>query len=227
MAREYFHCYHSMLRGTRNLSEAECGRLFRALLAYSAGDELINLQGREAAVFDVYAEQIDREKAAYEEKCNKLRQNGRANATNCHQLPANASNCYQMLPNASNCQQGEDEDEDEGEEKYTPPVSPSRGRRKPVFEHTSEAYRVAKYLSERIIERIGIAPHTESTLQTWADDIDKLHRVDKRPWDEISRVMEWSQYNDFWQVNILSGGNFRKKYHSLLSKAKQEGYVDG
>jgi hypothetical protein len=216
MAREYFHCYHSMLRGTRNLSEAECGRLFRALLAYSAGDELINLQGREAAVFDVYAEQIDREKAQYAEKCEKMRQNGKANAAKCYQLQANAINCHQ----------GKDKGEDKDEEEYTPPVSPSRGR-KVVFEHESEPYRVAKYLSERIVERIGIAPHPETKLQTWANDVDKLHRIDGRPWEEIGRVMEWCQYNDFWQVNILSGAKFREKYDQLLSKAKQEGYVDG
>lgn len=71
MAREYFCAYHSYLKAMRNLSDAECGRLFRALLQYSAGETLINLQGREGVAFDFMTEQIDRDNAAYEEKCKK------------------------------------------------------------------------------------------------------------------------------------------------------------
>ena len=78
MPREYFCAYHSMLGGTRKLSDAECGRLFRALLRYSSGEdvELINLQGREEVLFDVYSQQIDRDTAAYDEKCAKNKANG-------------------------------------------------------------------------------------------------------------------------------------------------------
>ena len=76
--REYFCAYHSMLAGTRKLSDAECGRLFRALLRYSAGEdvELINLQGREEVLFDVYSQQIDRDIQAYEASVMRNRENG-------------------------------------------------------------------------------------------------------------------------------------------------------
>jgi DnaD/phage-associated family protein len=67
-----------MLNGTRKLSDAECGRLFRALLCYSAGADVgqINLQGREEVLFDVYSQQIDRDAEAYEVKVAKSRENG-------------------------------------------------------------------------------------------------------------------------------------------------------
>ena len=71
MAREFFCAYHSYLNAMRKLSDAECGRLFRALLSYSAGEQLINLQGREEILFDVFADQIDRDNAKYEAKCRK------------------------------------------------------------------------------------------------------------------------------------------------------------
>ena len=76
--REYFCAYHSMLNGTRKLSDAECGRLFRALLRYSAGEDvgLINLQGREEVLFDVYSQQIDRDIQAYEASVMRNRENG-------------------------------------------------------------------------------------------------------------------------------------------------------
>ncbi len=105
MPREYFCAYHSMLGGTRKLSDAECGRLFRALLRYSSGEdvELINLQGREEVLFDVYSQQIDRDTAAYDEKCAKNKANGSVRK----QSPANGSVRSQ----------DKDKDKDEEEEK--------------------------------------------------------------------------------------------------------------
>ena len=90
--REYFCAYHSMIRGMRRLSDAECGRLFRALLVYSQdGTEPINLQGREEALFDVYADQIDRDSERYESKCRQMQ----ANASRSKQKPAEASRSHQ------------------------------------------------------------------------------------------------------------------------------------
>lgn len=74
--REYFCAYHDMLGAMRKLSDAECGRLFRALLSYSAGDMPNNLQGREELLFDVFSQQIDRDANRYQEKCEKNKANG-------------------------------------------------------------------------------------------------------------------------------------------------------
>lgn len=76
MGREYFNAYHSYLQSMSHLSDAECGRLFRALLKYSAtgepGDKLI---GNERFVADGMISQIDRDKKRYEEKSNQNREN--------------------------------------------------------------------------------------------------------------------------------------------------------
>ena len=92
MAREFFCAYHSYLNAMRKLSDAECGRLFRALLSYSAGEQLINLQGREEILFDVFADQIDRDNAKYEAKCRKNRENG------AWQTVPNAAERYRTPP---------------------------------------------------------------------------------------------------------------------------------
>ena len=82
MAREYFCAYYSYLASMRNLSDAECGRLFRALLQYGAGDKSINLQGRESIAFDFMAAQIDRDNEAYEARCKKNKENVQQRYTN-------------------------------------------------------------------------------------------------------------------------------------------------
>jgi len=74
--REYFCAYHDMLGAMRKLSDAECGRLFRALLLYSSGEQPDNLQGREELLFDVFAQQIDRDEARYQKKCETNKANG-------------------------------------------------------------------------------------------------------------------------------------------------------
>ena len=80
MAREYFCAYHSMIKPLQKISDAERGRLFMALLQHSAGETPINLQGREEIAFEIYADQIDRDREAYEARCETNRKNG-ANGT--------------------------------------------------------------------------------------------------------------------------------------------------
>ena len=99
MAKEYFCAYHSYLKSIRNLSDAECGRLFKALLQYSAGDQLINLQGREGIAFDFICEQIDRDNEKYAERCRTNRENGaKANATERPQTVSNATERPRTVP---------------------------------------------------------------------------------------------------------------------------------
>ena len=92
MAREYFCAYHSYLKSLRNLSDAECGRLFKALLQYSAGEQLINLQGREGIAFDFICEQMDRDNEKYEEKCRTNRENRAKAGESTAQRPSTTVN---------------------------------------------------------------------------------------------------------------------------------------
>ena len=99
MALEYFCCFNSYRKKTRNLSDSELGRLFRALMVYNETGEKTQLNGREETAFDFITEDIDAAKERYSEKCAKLSENGKkrkqlpneeAIDSNCYQLPANA-----------------------------------------------------------------------------------------------------------------------------------------
>lgn len=76
MAREYFCAYHSYLQSMKQLSDAEVGRLFRAMLRYSETGELDKLYGNERFVADTIVAQIDRDKQQYAKKCATNRENG-------------------------------------------------------------------------------------------------------------------------------------------------------
>lgn len=87
------------------------------------------------------------------------------------------------------------------------------------FAPEHQAYKAAVYLDRRICRRVpSQKPADERTLQNWADAFDKCHRLDGREWEEISRVLKFSQDDPFWQSNILSGKKFREKFLQLFSK---------
>ena len=139
MPREYFCAYHSYLRGIRRLSDAERGRLFTALLQYSAGEEeLIKLQGREEVLFDVYADQIDRDNERYEEKCRKNQENILRRYTTEHdRIRSNTTDPQDK-------DKGKDKDNDKGKGESIGRTAPAR---RPFTPPTVEE--IAAYCTER------------------------------------------------------------------------------
>ncbi len=57
--------------------------------------------------------------------------------------------------------------------------------------------------------------------QTWADDFRKIVEIDKRDTDELIKVLDWCQQDDFWQNNVLSPAKLRKQYDQLFLKMGQ------
>lgn len=75
MALEYIPFYYSYRKKLEKLSDQEVGRLVRALLEYGETGETEELAGRESIAFDFIADDINRAKAAYEERCAKNQRN--------------------------------------------------------------------------------------------------------------------------------------------------------
>ena len=99
MAREYFCAYHSYLKSMKQLSDAEVGRLFRAMLKYSETGELDALYGNERFVADTIVAQIDRDKQQYAKKCAVNRENGsKGSLANATERGANGTERHQTPP---------------------------------------------------------------------------------------------------------------------------------
>lgn len=71
MERRYLCVRHEVLDQTKMLSDAETGRLFRAMLEYSKTGTAPELSGRESIIWPSMEADIVRQKEAYEEKCKK------------------------------------------------------------------------------------------------------------------------------------------------------------
>lgn len=78
MAEKGFVSYHSYLKTMEPLSDAECGRLYRACLTYSMTGTELELRGNERILWPTMKEQIDRDAAKYAKKCEVLRENAKS-----------------------------------------------------------------------------------------------------------------------------------------------------
>ena len=99
MGLEYFCCFHSYLPKIARLSDEESGKLWRALMRYSATGEQPELSPSAMMAFDFISADIDSSKASYNEKCRRNAENGGkrtlANACERYQDEANASERHQ------------------------------------------------------------------------------------------------------------------------------------
>lgn len=77
MALDYFPCYNSYLKKCEKLTDQELGRLFRALMTYSATGERQELAGRESIAFDFIVDDMNRAKENYVKTCEKNQENGK------------------------------------------------------------------------------------------------------------------------------------------------------
>lgn len=199
--REYFCAYHSMLGGTRKLSDAECGRLFRALLRYSSGTdvELINLQGREEVLFDVYSQQIDRDAEAYEKKC----QINRANASENKRPQANGSDRKRTVADGSD--RAQDKDKDEYKDK-------DDDLKKRFDDHWRTSARaraaVAQTLIDEISAALGKCPFTDMhqrVCEALENGIEPELIL-----DGIDKSRNWSNINAWIAYCEMQGGSTRR-----------------
>ena len=102
-------------------------------------------------------------------------------------------------------------------------VSPKNGKGK-TFPQDSNAYKAAALLARLILERNPeLKPRTERDLQRWANDIDKINRLDGYEWEMISDVLTFSQRDPFWQTHTLSGAKLRKQFETLYAQMKRGG----
>lgn len=95
----------------------------------------------------------------------------------------------------------------------------SQHSRKREYADDSPELIEATYLWEKI--KNNNPEHRKPNLQAWANDIRKMHEIDKRPFDKIHRMIDWCQSDTFWQTNILSVAKLREKYDTMKAQANR------
>ena len=99
------------------------------------------------------------------------------------------------------------------------PATPS----KPHFEICNEIRALASLLVSLHQKQIdtGYNPPLKQ-VERWYGDIDKLHRLDGRSYDDIESAIRWIKSpGQFWAPNIMSGSKLREKFPTIWAQMKQ------
>lgn len=97
------------------LSDAEAGRLLKALLHYNTSGKEDSLPGQERLIFAMLKAQIDRDNNSYATKCETLRENGKKGGRPKNQTKPNGFLKKQMIGKTKCFQEEEKEEEQEQE----------------------------------------------------------------------------------------------------------------
>ena len=106
------------------------------------------------------------------------------------------------------------------EDKDSELKKPKKPRQIPLFDKTTEQYKLAMFMRQCILSNLPKAKVPKPTpegLRRWAYDIDLMMRVDCRSPDEIRELIDWSHRDPFWKANILSPGKLREKWDTLVA----------
>jgi len=104
-------------------------------------------------------------------------------------------------------------------ERNSPPATPPSAL-------PANAARLAQLLADRI-KANNTKARIPASLDKWAQEIERLQRIDGNTWSEIEKIIEWSQRDTFWHKNILSAGTLRKQFARLWAAAGEAGGRQG
>lgn len=80
-----------------------------------------------------------------------------------------------------------------------------------------EDMRMAELLRD-LIQQNAPAWKMRGQITKWAEEINKLHRIDERSYQQIEYMIRWVQADSFWKMNILSPTKLREKFNDLVVK---------
>lgn len=88
----------------------------------------------------------------------------------------------------------------------------------PIYSEVDFA--LASLLKDKILTNNPKAQIKDGSLEKWAEVARIMIERDKRNEIEIKSVIEWSQNDEFWKMNILSMQKLREKFDQLWLKMK-------
>lgn len=91
--------------------------------------------------------------------------------------------------------------------------------RKNIYDETSLFYKMSDYFYKLILN--NNPTHKKPNYQKWSDDFRMLVELDKRDKDQVKKVMDFVQSDDFEMKNVLSPAKLRKRYDQLFMKTNQ------
>lgn len=102
-----------------------------------------------------------------------------------------------------------------------PPATPP----KKLIPEDSFEMQCVNCLVDAMVKRMPGAkvPNKSADRQRWAEEIEKMKRLDKRSESDIWKALNYAITDSFWQTNIRSTRKFREKFETLLEQSQRTG----
>lgn len=101
-----------------------------------------------------------------------------------------------------------------------------KGENKKTYVEDSDEFRLAKLLSDLILEN---NPNNKSSIsakkdnyQKWSDTIRLANQEDGRSFQQIEYLINWSQKDDWWFKTIHSPSSLRKNFDKMADSVKEK-----
>lgn len=105
------------------------------------------------------------------------------------------------------------------------PESPAPSPAAKTSEVRDDVEQICNRLAKWIVHN---GSRTPAVSEKWRTEARLLIDRDRRPLDEITRIIDWCQKDQFWKGNILSMPKFREKYDRLrIAAGNEQGRQNG
>ena len=221
--------YASFAEAMDGLNNEQYGELMRAINNYALFDKVPDLDGVPKMLFTLIKPQIDANKKRRENAKKGGAPSGNSNAQKQptdippeeKKQPSVDFPETEKQPNVNdNVNVNANENVNDLPEPPTgvsdiPPAEPQKTKINRVTP-PDKALELAHLLATLHKNYDSAYAPSEKHIATWATDIDKLNRLDKRSYDDIEQVIRWVKTDgNFWLPNIMSGSKLREKFSVL------------
>ena len=147
---KYLKVFSDFAEAIETLSDAEAGRLFRAMLLYAKTDEEPSIVGNERFIWPIAKMNIDRQRDEYKTKCSINQENGKKGGRpKPKETQENRLGFSETQNNPEEPKKSQDKDKDKDKDKeYIPPLSPTRGKEEKP--DVAELFGYNKFLLEAV-----------------------------------------------------------------------------
>ena len=90
-----------------------------------------------------------------------------------------------------------------------------------VINYSPKSLELSKLLYKLIKDR-NPDWYVDPNFDKWAEDIDKIIRLDGRTAEQVEWMIKWVQKDEFWSQNVLSPSKLREKFNTLVVRAKAD-----
>ena len=157
-------------------------------------------------------EGMSRVKLQNAERQKRYRDRKKIEQLNIEDLEKRESNVTDTLPVTSHHAIDIEVDIEKDKEKNIKDITSTKSGKR-IYDDTSPYLQLSEYLFSKML--LNNPEAKKPNMQSWADELRKMVELDGRTVEQVKGMIEWSQADDFWKINVLCTKKLREKYDQM------------